>query len=61
MNFENLPEEYQLQIKLNSIVLALKKTLITSPELQEIFDKHYEDALNLVKSKIDSKHPKELD
>lgn len=47
-DLEKLPKEVQLQIRISSIVLALKKTLITTPELQEIFEKNYEDELKKI-------------
>jgi hypothetical protein len=47
-DLEKLPKELQIQIRMSSIILALKNTLIITPELQEIFEKNYEDELKKI-------------
>lgn len=42
---ENLPEGVQLQIRTNAILMALKKTLIATPELHKAFQANYNEEI----------------
>ncbi|RWW91835.1 hypothetical protein [Flavobacterium cerinum] len=44
-NLEKLPKDMQLQLRMGAIVMALKKMVINTPELQEEFNKHYNDVI----------------
>lgn len=44
-DLEKLPKDVQVQIRTAAIVLALKNTLISTPELQEIFNKNFENEI----------------
>lgn len=44
-DLERLPKSVQVQVRMSSLILALKKTLVNTPELEELFTKNYNDAL----------------
>lgn len=44
-DLENLPKAVQIQIRTTAIIMALKTTLISTPELNEIFNKNYEEEI----------------